>query len=196
MSSDDNNSLNERLRVLLPKCARSDEVAFADVYNLTSPKLFAVLVRMLGMNDTAEQALHDVYVNIWSRSNEYRTELGQPMPWLTSFARGHALNILRERRLVNGASATTDNAGTSTTGDSPLASSEEVTFQDKGEDARLLESCLNRLSENPRDCLVRAYNEGLSHEELSQMHGAPVATTKGWITRGLLSLKECVDARA
>ena len=53
--------------------------------------------------------------------------------------------------------------------------------------------CLDQLKEMPRYCVVRAYCEGYSHEELSSITGSPTGTVKSWIRRSLESLKRCLD---
>lgn len=183
MTSADDAALNKQLAILLSKCARSDEVAFTDVYNLTSAKLFAVIVRSLGMNASAEHALQDTFVKIWLQAGDFQSELREPMTWLTGIARSHVAQILRNQRQQ-------DDIGVSLPA-SKIDHSElaEVQFLDKRDVARNLEAGLNRLEDQPRDCIVRAYAEGSSLTELSELHDAPPKTVKSWIERGLLSLK-------
>lgn len=174
---------NKQLAMLLSKCARSDEVALTDVYNLTSAKLFAVIVRSLGMNAAAEQALQDTFIKVWLQAGDYRAELSEPMTWLTGIARRHAAEVLREQRRHEDIGVTLPAAKLD---QNELA---EIQFLDKSERAQNLESGLNQLEEQPRDCIVRAYAEGSSLSELSELHDAPAASVKSWIQRALLSLK-------
>jgi len=187
MSPTDNSTLNRQLEELLPKCANANEIAFAKVCDLTSAKLFAVLVRILGMNAAAEDALQETFIKIWLKSGDYRSELGQPMTWLTSIARNQALDLLRKRR-------TREDKEVAPT-ESVMASIDfsQATFLDDHDTAEVLEKCLNELSEKSRECIVRAYLEGYSHDELSELHQTPLGTVKSWIRRGLLSLRECVN---
>lgn len=190
MSSDDHVALNKQIANLLSKCAHSDEQAFKEVYSLTAASLYAVLVRALGMNATAEQALQDTFVKVWLKAGEYSTQTGQPMAWLTGIARSHASEVLRHQRLRS-----------ESTVKAPAAKSlcnelTRIEFLDKREDAQTLETCLNQLDALPLDCIVRAYAEGLSHKELGEMHDTSIAGVKGWIHNGLLSLKGCVNGRA
>lgn len=94
----DDTSLNTQLAALLAKCAQSDEDALTELYHLTAANLFAVQVRILGMNPMAERALHDTYTRVWLKSSDYSDALGEPLVWLTSIARNHALNLRRARR--------------------------------------------------------------------------------------------------
>ena len=51
---------------LLRATALGDQIAFAELYRLTSAKLFAIASRMLRNADAASEALQEAYVRIWS----------------------------------------------------------------------------------------------------------------------------------
>ena len=61
-------------------------------------------------------------------------------------------------------------------------------------DAVAVRGCLERLQENQRQAILLAYYGGLTHEELSARLEAPLGTVKSWVRRGLLQLKECLEA--
>ena len=61
------------------------------------------------------------------------------------------------------------------------------------DDADLLSTCLDKLDDNQRHCIIKAYCEGYSHEELSAQTDSPLGTVKSWIRRGLMALRECVN---
>ena len=51
-----------RLAELLSQCALRNQRAFADLYRATSPKLFAVVLRILRREHRAEEVLQESYV--------------------------------------------------------------------------------------------------------------------------------------
>ncbi|HEX7416646.1 MAG TPA: sigma factor-like helix-turn-helix DNA-binding protein, partial [Steroidobacteraceae bacterium] len=57
-----------------------------------------------------------------------------------------------------------------------------------------LEECLQRLTELQRRCMRLAYVQGLSQEEIAASTGNPLGTVKSWLRRGLLALRECLEA--
>jgi RNA polymerase sigma-70 factor (ECF subfamily) len=57
-----------------------------------------------------------------------------------------------------------------------------------------LDRALARLSPEERLCVVLAYNEGLSHGEISAATGMPLGTVKSHIRRGAHSLRTLLDA--
>ncbi len=177
----------DELGSLLERCVLQDQIAFKALYDLTSSRLYATLFNILRIEAVAEEALQETYVKIWSKASEYNSELGQPITWMTSIARYQALDMLRKRRIRE--DRETDWDATSLV-DRLMAQpdpSQMAEYQD------VLEKCFDRLSQSQRLCIIRAYIEGLTHDELSKSTKTPVGTVKSWIRRGLVSLKECIN---
>lgn len=57
-----------------------------------------------------------------------------------------------------------------------------------------LDAALARLPPDVRLCIVLAYNEGMSHGEISQTTSIPLGTVKSHITRGSARLRELLEA--
>jgi len=59
-----------------------------------------------------------------------------------------------------------------------------------------INACLGDLSDEQRQCVLLAYYEGLTHQELAERMDAPLGTVKSWIRRGLLRLRDCLAEEA
>ncbi len=174
----------ERLLVL---CAEGDESAFSMLYQRTSAHLYAVLLRILKIDSIAEEALQETYVKIWNNAHSYKKALGAPITWMNSVARYHALDLLRRRQ-------TREDLESEYVPDYPAPEFiSQHLLDDQLASREILTVCLDRLDDGARSCIVKAYCEGYSQEELSQQNKAPLGTVKSWIRRGLLALKECID---
>ena len=57
-----------------------------------------------------------------------------------------------------------------------------------------LRHCLGTIDESARACVLLAYYEGYSREELAQKYDRPVNTIKTWLHRSLATLRTCLDA--
>lgn len=57
-----------------------------------------------------------------------------------------------------------------------------------------LDAALAQLPNDVRLCIVLAYNEGMSHGEISQTASIPLGTVKSHITRGCARLRELLQA--
>jgi RNA polymerase sigma-70 factor (ECF subfamily) len=54
--------------------------------------------------------------------------------------------------------------------------------------------CLRPLPEPQRQSLLLVYYNGYSHHEVAQRLQQPLGRVKGWIRRGLIRLRECLDS--
>ena len=59
-------------------------------------------------------------------------------------------------------------------------------------DADALKHCLKGLDETPRQAVLLAYVQGLSHGEIAARLAIPLGTIKSRIRRSLIALKECL----
>jgi len=185
--TDDQLKVNDYLKVLLGRCVHRDQAAFKQLYDASSSQLYATLRSMLRIEAVAEEALQEAYVKIWNKASDYKPELGQPLTWMTSIARYHALDVIRKRRIRENKEVEWDDGLPGMESALSQSGPEKTT-----EHQDILEQCFGRLSQNQRECITRAYLEGLTHDELSASVDSPVGTIKSWIRRGLVTLKECV----
>jgi len=168
---------------LLERCSNKDKTAFKNLYEHTSPKLFATLLRMLRVEAVAEEALQESYIKIWQNAGDYRPEQGQALTWMTSIARYHALDILRKR--LNDTKS--ESASDSTT--SEESSNAQIQVASAAKQREMLDSSLGRLRNEERVCITRTYIEGLSPTELSDSINSHEGTVKTWTRQGLISLQ-------
>lgn len=179
----------EQLVALLTAIAQGDGRALARLYDLSSPILYGLLLRMLRRPEWAQEALQDSYLRVWQRAETYSATKGEPIAWLIGVARYRALDILRARRpdlpLSDTLNPARDPAEEVEPGPEDLAVEREGL-------QRLLR-CLRGLTEVQRKSVLLAYYEGYSHTELAQAMSAPLGTVKAWIRRGLAHLRECLD---
>jgi DNA-directed RNA polymerase specialized sigma24 family protein len=59
---------------------------------------------------------------------------------------------------------------------------------------KALTGCLEALQPRQRECIVLAYQGGLSHAEVATEIGEPLGSVKSWIRRGLTALKRCLES--
>lgn len=178
----------ERLELLLGRCARRDEPALRELYELVAPQLFGILLRILRRRALAEEALQDVIVKIWQRADQYMAYRGRAMAWMAAIARYRAIDLLRIQH---------SNAPLEEVPEEMLADISSAEFLDTTSTERLrraLSDCLGLLSNEQRRCLTLAYMDGYSHDQIANTVASPLGTVKSWMRRGLASLKRCLDS--
>ncbi|MFZ4834606.1 sigma-70 family RNA polymerase sigma factor [Rouxiella sp. Mn2063] len=171
---------------LMGAIVQGDRHAFEQLYKLTSPRLFAVALRMLRRHAWAEEVLHDSFITVWNRASSYNPALSSPITWLTHIVRNRAIDWLRG----------SDNQWLELEDDGiaqlPESIDQPLYELQQDSDAKVLADCLAHLPSEQRQSLVLAYYQGLSHGEVSQHLQQPLGTIKSWIRRALDHLKSCV----
>mgnify|MGYP002066976308 FL=1 len=173
---------------LLAACARQDRQAFQRLYELTSPRLLACLIRLLRNRALAEDALQDIFIQVWNRAAQFQRDRGSSWAWLIAMARYRAIDLQRrERRLVAGGPEDFEAiAADEEPHDSLMALGHRA--------AAALDNCLNALQERQRHCILLSYQNGMTHAEVADRIGEPLGSVKSWIRRGLTALRRCLES--
>ncbi|MGF6172949.1 sigma-70 family RNA polymerase sigma factor [Ensifer sp. 4252] len=177
--------IDEEISGLLGRVALKDRAAFAELYRLTSPKLFAICLRILRDRSEAEETLQEIYVRIWQHADRFSPGQSTPMPWLAAVARNRAIDLIRARKPVaNAIDEAYDLAD-------PAADPEKSAVVRA--EGRRIDACMEELETDRADAVRRAYVEGLSYQELADMYAVPLNTMRTWLRRSLLKLRECME---
>lgn len=177
----------QNLAQWLNDTSQGSQRAFERLYSAASPKLFAVLLRIVKKPDLAEDILQDVFVKIWQHAADYCPDKGAPMNWMARIARNQALDRLRK---LGREPRCEEPESWEWIGDligEPL----DATQADC--DMQRAMRCLADLQEPQRRCLLLAYYYGYTHEELAAELGAPLGTVKSWIRRGLVKARNYLE---
>ena len=172
---------------LLGRVAQGDRAAFAIVYQATSPKLYGIVLRILGRRDIADEILQEVYVKVWERAGDFDANRASPITWLATIARNRALDEVRRKRPL----ALEDTPEALEVADPGMLASDQV---ERSDEYRRLVRCLAGLDDEKQAMVKLAYLDGWSREQLAEHFGHPVATIKTWLHRSLKQLKDCLDS--
>ena len=169
----------------LEACARGERFALRALYEREARWLLGVALRIVRDRDTAHDVLQDAFLLVWQRAASYQRALGSGRGWIYTVVRHRALDEARrvkhETPMGDEIERLADHAGAQQAIDMANA------------DTASLERCMGRLDERKRECIVYAFVEGYTHEQIASRLDTPVGTVKSWIRRGLLALKECLS---
>ena len=178
----------QHLAAQLSRVALGDRAALADVYRLTSAKLFGVCLRILDDRAEAEDVLQQVYLTVWQKAGGYDAARASPITWLVAIARNRSIDRKRSAR----------GAGKS----EPIEAAAEVADESPSALARLqtseerhrLNDCLSTLEARQSQAIRRAFYGGLTYDQLARADGIPLGTMKSLIRRGLAKLRDCLGS--
>jgi RNA polymerase sigma-70 factor (ECF subfamily) len=178
-------------REMLLRVSHGDQAAFSELYDRLSGPLYSLALKMLGDPSDAQDALQEVFVQIWSRAKTYDSEKSSVFSWAVLMTRSRAIDRLRarDRRLRVVAGPATDETMLADATDASTAESAADTV-DKNDEAAHVRSLLNNLPSEQRQAIDLAFFGHLTHHEIAARLGLPLGTIKARIRRGLLKLRE------
>lgn len=176
-------------REMIERIGRGDQSAFSALYDRLSRPLYSLALRMLGDAGDAQDALQDVFLQIWSRAATYNPEQSTVFSWTVLLTRSRVIDRLRARkrrlRVVDSATGDED----ADVADASTMESAADTA-DKNDEAARVRSVLNNLPSEQREAIELAFFGHLTHDEIAARLGEPLGTIKARIRRGLLKLRE------
>ena len=167
-------------------CARGERYALRALYERESRWLLGVALRIVRDRGRAEDVLHDAFLQVWQSAGTFRPALGSARGWIYTIVRHRAL---REARSAVRLQALQPDEVAEL---SDRQQSADDAAGARGLDADVLERCLERLEQSRRACVVHAFVDGYTHEQIAERLGTPLGTVKSWIRRSLASLRECM----
>jgi RNA polymerase sigma-70 factor (ECF subfamily) len=179
---------SDDLAALLVAIASGDRPAFRRLYDSVGPKLFAIIRRINRDTGGSEEILQDVFLRVWNNAGGFSPDAGSAMAWLITIARNRAIDVIRQKTplLV-------------VAGDRPHpydSIPDPVDNEARLNDIAALRNCLDAIEEPTRSCILLAYYEGFSRDELAMRYEKPVNTIKSWLHRGMASLRDCLESAA
>lgn len=179
-------SARDDIADLVQAVALRDRQAFDRLYTATSAKLFGTCLRILKDRGEAEEAVQEVFINIWLKADRFAVTGQSPMSWLIAIARYRAIDRLRARReTVSGL----DDGTLEIRDPAPGPEAQAVASGDR----RQLDGCLDELEQGRADAVRAAYLDGDSYADLATRHDVPLNTMRTWLRRSLIRLKECLQ---
>ncbi|MBU9561108.1 sigma-70 family RNA polymerase sigma factor [Burkholderia multivorans] len=175
----------EHLNQVMLRVAGGDRKAFAELYRLTSSRVFGTIARMTHDHDEAEDLLQEVYTTAWRRIDAFDPARGGAMTWLITLARNRTIDRLRQRR-----DAQLDDKQLLELSDEAATPAE---LAEATQERKRLEHCLAQLDPEHGRAVREAFFSGATYSELAARLRVPLGTMKSWIRRSLMQLKRCLE---
>ena len=154
----------------LAACAKGDRGALRALYEREARWLMGVATRIVRDRHLAEEVLQDAFLQIWRAAATFDPARGSGRGWIYTVVRHRALQEVRRRgHGVNLAVEDIEN----------LADHRQLADASPADiDAVELERCLEQLEPQKRQCIIHAFVEGYTHEQIAQKLDTPLGTIK------------------
>jgi RNA polymerase sigma-70 factor (ECF subfamily) len=170
----------------MTRSARGHEDAFAELYDLTSNRIYATVLRVLRSPDHAAEVTQEIYIEVWRQSSRYASSKGSVLAWMTTMAHRRAVDRVR--------SVSSDTAR-----DEKYAfasADREVDHVWEGVEQRLdvdrVRKGMASLTAIQREALTLAYFGGYTQSQVAQLLKLPLGTVKTRIRDGLIGLRDAL----
>lgn len=167
-------------------CA-GDDGAVAEIYDRYSAMALGLALKIVRDAQEAEDVVHDAFVAIVERADQYKPERGTVVAWLVTTVRN--LSLDRTRRKTRRAQITEEELRHEPA--EPVLDPESLSWAMRERDA--VRKALEKLSAAQRQTLEIAFFEGLSYPEIAERENIPLGTVKSRAARALSALRAALE---
>lgn len=176
----------DHLSALLQRTAVGDETAFAQIYQISAPRLYGMVLRVVGEGGGhAEEITQEVFLVIWSTSAQFDPSRGSAMNWMLTIAHRRAVDRVRSAEAANRRNDTWAMEQQNATVMDATAESAHASME-----AARVRAALRLLPVKQRTAIFLAYFAGQSYTQVATHLGVPTGTAKTRIRDGLRSLSD------
>lgn len=169
---------------LLVRVADGDRVAFSDLYDRLSPRVFGLVKRLLRDHSQSEEVTQEVFLELWQSAGRYEARRGSATGWILTMTHRRAVDRIRasqasrDRDLRIGVRDWEPDLDT-------VAENVEITMENER-----VKRAMGRLTDLQRQAVVLSYYGGYSHSEVAEMLHIPVGTVKTRLRDGMIRLRD------
>ncbi len=184
----DHHSNEDTQRIL--DIGAGDERALEAVYDRYAQRVYSLAVSVLKDESLAEDAVQEVFTNIWLKAASYRPEMSAPGTWIMSVAHHKVVDLYRSRRRTLDHTVPPDAEALHRIPDPALSVEQQV---ERGFNARLVRAALLELpAEQSRPLYLSAWH-GYSQSEIARLLDVPLGTVKTRMRLGMQKLKAALE---
>jgi len=168
--------------VLVARTRRRDREAFALLYDRYSKLVYSIALRVARNVSTAEDILHDVFLQLWQQPEQFDGARGNLPSWMAVITRNRAIDRLRRQRVcLDPAEVVLQ---------SPLDIGAEVELT---EFVARVREVLQTMPAGQRQALELAFFDGKTHAEIAAEISEPLGTVKTRIRSALITIRKALE---
>jgi RNA polymerase sigma-70 factor (ECF subfamily) len=162
----------------------------AEFYDQTAGPLFSIALRIIGDPQEAEEIIQDVFVQIWDKAATFDPAIGVPFHWAIRITRNRSIDRLRSRQRRSRVIDEFQDINNADFFVAVVSSDESLAEQELG----VIRSAVGTLPGEQRQAIEMAFFRGMTHPEIAAALNEPLGTIKARIRRGMMKLKDSLQA--
>lgn len=177
---------NTELGDLMTRIADGDSTAFSSLYDLTAPRVYGLVRRVLRNPAQSEEVTQEVMIDVWRTATRYDPDRGSVHSWILTIAHRRAIDRVRSEQ-----AATDRDTRVAARSTEPAFDQVSDTVSHRLE-AEQVRRCLDTLTDLQRESVTLAYYNGYTYPEVAEHLGAKLPTIKARMRDGLIRLRDCL----
>ena len=167
-----------------------NESGLEAIYDRYAQRIYSLAMSVLKDEGLAEDAVQEVFSNIWKKAGSYRPEMSAPGTWIMSVAHHKVVDFYRSRRRTTDHTTQPEMETLLRLPDQKLSVEQEV---ERSFNARLVRAALLELPEEQSRPLYLSAWHGYSQSEIAKMLDIPLGTVKTRMRLGMQKLKAALE---
>jgi RNA polymerase sigma-70 factor (ECF subfamily) len=175
---------------LVARSSRGHEEAFSELYDLTSSRIYGLVLRVLRSADHAAEVTQEVFVEVWRQSARYAPDKGSVLAWMSTMAHRRAVDRVRS---VSSEVARDENYAVAA-----VVPDVDHVWEDVEQklDTERVRKGMASLTSIQREALGLAYFGGYTQTQVASLLKLPLGTVKTRIRDGLIGLRDALGVEA
>lgn len=170
----------------LRRIARGDQSAVEDCIDRHGGLVWSIARRLVDDQAEAEDAVQEVFIELWKFADRFDPAVSSESTFVAMIARRRLIDRRRKSRRAPDLSSLPEGLASTEIDLSALI--------DRSDEADRAARAIEELRPEHRDVLILSIRDGLTHDAIAHRLGLPVGTVKTHARRGLIRLRELLEA--
>lgn len=175
---------------LIDEACQGSERAFRRLVECNQDRLVAMMFRLLGCHEDAEEAVQEAFIRAFTRIDQFNSDSKFSI-WMYRIAFNSAISSRRKNRPTLSLDQRIDEAGLDAV--DKKASQVDASLL-RQEEIQLIHNALDKLSEDHRIILVLRELDDLAYDDISAVLNISVGTVRSRLSRARGNLREVIEA--
>jgi RNA polymerase sigma-70 factor (ECF subfamily) len=171
---------------LLARVARGDQLAVGQCIDRYRNLVWAVAKRYLRNPADAEDAVQDVFTDVWRSAARYDSDIASEAAFIGTIARRRLIDRVRRAGHQPPMTALDDE-------DHPILLPSVQASCEADAEARIIERAIRSLDTKYQTVLCMSLGEGFTHQEIAEGLDLPIGTVKSRVRRGLSRVRALLE---